>query len=95
MGPRTGRGLGFCAGYATAGYANPWSGKGFFGRGRGRRNWFRATGMPGWMRWGTVPPAAAPEAEQRILENQAAQLQAQLDAIKTRLDEITGSTSEK
>jgi len=87
--------LGFCAGNATAGYANPAPGMGFFGRGRGRRNWFRATGMPGWMRWGAAPPAAAPEAEQRILENQAAQLQAQLDSIKARLDALSGQASGK
>ncbi len=93
--PRTDRGLGFCAGYATAGCANPAPGMGFFGRGRGRRNCFRATGVPGWIRRGGTPLAAAPEAEQRILENQATQLQAQLDAIKARLDAIRGATSGK
>lgn len=88
MGPRTGRGQGFCAGFTNAGYANPAPGMGCFGRGRGRRNWFRATGMPGWMRWGGAPGVAAPETEQRSLENQAALLQSQLDAIKARLDAL-------
>lgn len=58
MGPMTGRGAGFCAGYAVPGYMNPmvgWGvgprGRGFFGRGgRGRRNWFWATGLTGWQR---------------------------------------------
>ncbi len=64
MGPRTGRGAGFCRGYGVPGYANPWGGRnvgvgrnfggGFFGgfggggHGRGRRNRYFATGVPGW-----------------------------------------------
>ena len=40
MGPMTGRGAGYCAGYSVPGYANPIAGRGFggygaFGRGRG------------------------------------------------------------
>lgn len=61
MGPMTGRAAGYCAGYGVPGYANPISGGGFWGRGggmgRGRRNWFRATGMPGWQRAGYGYPA--------------------------------------
>ena len=53
-GPMTGRAAGFCAGYSVPGYANPIPGRGFgfWGRGGGwgRRNWFYATGMPGWQR---------------------------------------------
>jgi len=53
-GPMTGRAAGFCAGYSTPGYANPIPGRGFGfggrGGGWGRRNWFYATGMPGWQR---------------------------------------------
>ncbi len=33
MGPMSGRGLGYCAGYGTPGYVQGWGG---FGRGRGR-----------------------------------------------------------
>ena len=43
MGPLTGRGLGFCAGFGMPGYANPGYGAGFgrgFGRGRGFRKLF-------------------------------------------------------
>lgn len=60
MGPMTGRGAGFCAGYGIPGFMNPgvgWGmgprgGRGSFGRGggRGRRNWFWATGLTGWQR---------------------------------------------
>jgi len=48
MGPMTGRGLGYCAGYGAPGYASPLPGRGFgmgWGRGRGGR-W--AGGWGGW-----------------------------------------------
>ena len=76
MGPRTGRGAGYCSGYGTPGFANPSSGRGFVagmgrgrgvwgrgsgGGGRGWRNLFHATGQPGWMRsGGYAPPAGYP-----------------------------------
>ena len=61
MGPRTGRGAGYCRGYGMPGYANPifgggrGVGRGFgFGGGRGWRNRYYATGLPGWARaWGS------------------------------------------
>ena len=65
-GPRTGRGLGYCAGYAQPGYARfgygrgpaagfgygwgPGGGFGARGAGRGRRNWYYRTGLTGWQR---------------------------------------------
>lgn len=61
MGPMTGRAAGYCAGYSVPGYMNPIGGRGGFGSrgggfggGRGRRNWYYATGQPGWARaaWG-------------------------------------------
>jgi len=64
MGSMTGRAAGYCAGYSVPGYMNPIGGRGFgaFGRGRGgggwgRRNWFYATGLPGWQRAGMGMPA--------------------------------------
>ena len=97
-GPMTGRAAGFCAGYDRPGYANPGPGRGFGwgggGRGRGGRGWrhrYYATGMPGWMRsgWGPVPPSV-PNAgsEKEFLETQRQALQAQLDHVKARLDEL-------
>jgi hypothetical protein len=71
-GPMTGRGAGYCAGYAVPGYANPipgrgsfgygrgfGRGRGWFGRGGGRgwRHWYYATGLPGWARPGFGWPA--------------------------------------
>jgi len=63
MGPMTGRGAGYCAGYPTPGYMNPVGGRGYggWGRGggggRGRRNQFYATGLTGWQRAGAGWPA--------------------------------------
>ena len=57
LGPMTGRGVGYCAGYNTPGYMNSYGGRGYFGRGRGWRNWYRATGLPGWQRAGIGLPA--------------------------------------
>ena len=61
MGPMTGRAAGYCAGYPSPGYMNPVPGRGFgaYGRGGGwgRRNWFYATGLPGWQRAGMGMPA--------------------------------------
>ena len=61
MGPMTGRAAGFCAGYSVPGYMNPVGGRGYWGWGRGggwgRRNWYYATGLPGWARAGYGLPA--------------------------------------
>ena len=61
MGPMTGRSAGFCAGYSVPGYMNPVGGRGYWGwgrgGGRGHRNWFYATGIPGWARTGYGLPA--------------------------------------
>ena len=61
MGPMTGRAAGFCAGYSVPGYMNPIGGRGYGGWGRGggwgRRNWYYATGLPGWARAGYGLPA--------------------------------------
>jgi len=75
MGPMTGRGAGYCAGYGAPGYANPMPGRGFgmgwgrgggwgggWGRGRGWRNMYYATGLPGWARYGYAPTGGAPPA---------------------------------
>jgi hypothetical protein len=66
LGPMTGRAAGYCAGYSMPGYMNPIPGRGYFGRGRGfygrgggrgRRNWYYATGLPGWGRAAQGLPA--------------------------------------
>ena len=68
----TGRGAGYCAGYAAPGYASPMPGRGWFGRGRGWfgrgggrgwRHWYYATGTPGWARLGYAMPGYGPYAQ--------------------------------
>jgi len=46
--PMTGRAAGYRAGYSIPGYMNPYG----FGRGRGYRNRYYATGLPFWARYG-------------------------------------------
>jgi hypothetical protein len=104
MGPMTGHATGYCAGFETPGFANPIGGRGAgkgmgMGRGRvagfgggrggrGRRNMFYATGLPGWMR---NPAPAAPDTDKQSLQGYAASLQQQLDAINQRLAALEGS----
>ncbi len=57
MGSMTGRGMGYCAGFAVPGFANPVGFMGGFGlgygrgrgRGRGYRRMFYPVGVPGWV----------------------------------------------
>lgn len=74
MGPMTGRGAGFCAGYPSPGYINPSGGRylnrGFglgggrgFGRGRGMgygRGWGRGAGYSQPYAYPPPPPAYSP-----------------------------------
>ena len=88
------------------GYANPIGERGLgmgFGRrygggGRGRRNRFYATGLPGRMRFDEdVAPyqRSNPEMEKQALKNQAEALQSELDLIRKRLSEFESGTSAK
>ncbi len=90
--PIQGRGFGIGFGRGRGGM-----GRGFGGGGRGRRNMFYATGLPGWMRFSgyALPYGYSemiqnpdPKVEQRMLKDQADALQAELEAIKKRLDEV-------
>jgi len=104
QGPMTGRGAGYCAGYGMPGFANAapaqggawgagagggWGGG--RGGGRGWRHCFWATGLPGWLRRGSAGPAPAPDpqAEQRLLQGQIDTLQAQLEQLRKRLEEVS------
>jgi len=98
----TGRAAGYCAGYATPGYANPVAGGGR-GRGMGFRQGFggqggRGMGMGfrGGRQWGcgygvpTVAGPTAPTAEQEasLLKAQAQNLENALADIQKRLGDI-------
>ncbi len=113
MGPMSGRAAGYCAGFSTPGYANPVAGRGvgfgWAGRGRGFRNQFYATGMPGWQRaatgyqaWGQPPVSqpvypAQPSKEQELdmLKAQAEQFQNGLDQVHSRISELEKESSKQ
>ena len=90
-GPMTGRRAGYCAGYGVSGFSNPaasWQGLGFGfrGGGRGWRNMYYATGLPGWQRFGYEMPT--PQQESESLKTQADWLKNQLEAIDKRIEEL-------
>jgi len=95
MGPRTGRGLGYCSGFNSPGFVKGpgWGfGRGFgwgWGRGRGF-GWGRGRGF-GW-RWfwamGGFPEDLPPEEEKEILKAEAESLRRRLEEIEKRLGEI-------
>ena len=112
MGPMTGRAAGFCAGYPVPGFMNPVGGRGYWGRGRGFwgrgggrgggrgwRNWYYATGLPGWARaaygypaWGGAvapyPLYPGPVAQTVAPEQELASLKQQAQYFKEAVDEI-------
>ena len=96
LGPVTGRGAGFCAGYAAPGYANVWPRWAFGGGGRGWRNRYYATGLTGWQRAGTGwvdagAPFGAPdtrEGEIATLKTQAENLTRTLDGIRKQIETL-------
>lgn len=99
LGPMTGRGAGFCAGYPVAGFMNPASGRCGGGRGWGRggggggwrhRRGYLATGLPGWQRaWATYPtPAAAAFLPFSTKEQELELLRNQARSFEQALDDL-------
>ncbi|BAF58764.1 MAG: DUF5320 domain-containing protein [Pelotomaculum sp.] len=92
MGPMTGRGRGYCMSYidANAGFFCG------FGRGRGWRNRYYATGLPWWARRpaGNIPagavyaPPAGGEQELNFLKEQAIYLENALEQVKARIKDL-------
>ncbi len=100
LGPRTGRGLGYCSGSPVPGYMNNWGGRGGFGRGGG---WGRGFGR-GYGRglgWGYgaayAPPVynADPQARASALRAQADELKVALENIQKELDNIDKSNTDQ
>lgn len=91
LGPRTGRGLGYCSGANTPGFMIP----GGLGWGRGRRGgwgcwrWFAGLGR-GWRGfWRRTFGAGFPSVDEaEILRQEAEILRKNLEAIEKRLSEI-------
>ena len=97
MGPMTGRGAGYCAGYATPGFANPgfrrgmgmaWGRGGGYGMGMARgRGGFGFMAMP----YAPAAPyyaAPSPQDELEMLRTQADWLKSQMDSINRRISEL-------
>ena len=96
MGPMTGRGMGYCTGYAAPGAAVGFGRGAGIGRGRGYRRMYYATGLPGWMRYGANPyefsgytsTEGSAVDEKEVLKKQADYLQKQLEQIHSRLGDL-------
>ncbi|MDD5084817.1 MAG: DUF5320 domain-containing protein [Candidatus Omnitrophica bacterium] len=104
IGPMTGGGRGCCAVPFSGAGTRPFAfSRGFLGRGggRGRRNWYYATGLSGWQRasmrlfafGGWVDPAmypygaeVTPKQEADILKSEADILKKQLGDIQSRIE---------
>jgi hypothetical protein len=94
LGTMTGRAAGFCVGYPVPGYMNPVGGRGYWGRGfrgggRGWRNWYYATGLPGWQRVGYGIPAFGgvnPYAYSGVPFAQGLTTQQELDSLKSQAE---------
>ncbi len=78
-GPMTGRGAGYCAGFGAAGWSHGGRGGGM-GRGMGRGG--RRGGQ-----W-AAPDIPTPAAERDLLQQQARQLQQDLELIQARIKEL-------
>lgn len=90
MGPMTGGGRGFCVA-PVPGIRGGSSGARFFGRGggRGHRNMFYATGLPGWARSGVASaPDLSGKEEAAMLSEEAAVLREELAAVQKRLETL-------
>lgn len=100
MGPGTGRGAGYCAGFSRPGCVNGGVGP---GRGRGFGRFYDRPGVPGWGRCRMYPyeytdyaqaRGISAEEERMALKNQADFLEKQLNQVRERLDSL-GEDQEK
>lgn len=94
LGPMTGRGAGYCAGYPYPGFMNPGFGRGYsgWGRGRGWRNWYQAYGLPAW---GGYPYQPDQKEEKEILTEQLKALKEGIASIEKRLQDLKGQRKTK
>ena len=99
-GPMTGRGMGYCAGYAAPGYMNPGPGVGFgrgrgfgrgFGRGLGRGRFWGVPAQP----VGYAPaqpvryvPVQAGQVPEYTREYEVADLKAEKELVERELEDI-------
>lgn len=95
MGPRTGRGAGYCSGYEMPGYANPaafrcgmgWQNRGIHGS-RARHYGPGGHGF-GWMRYAAFevpyPENITPEEKMDMLKTRETWLQEQLEEVRSEM----------
>ena len=86
-GPMTGRAAGFCAGNTAPGYAN-FGGGGGRGMGFGRGGGFGRGFGRGWIAPGAATVAPTGPQELAVLKQQAQQLQADMELIQSRIQEL-------
>jgi hypothetical protein len=93
QGPITGGGRGYCVVPLTGlrqTFLGQGRGPGWYGRGRGWRHWYQATGLPGWARAGYAYSGYAnpcvPEQEVEVLKQQAEALKVELEEIQNRIE---------
>lgn len=98
-GPRTGRAMGYCAGYDMPGFASPsgYGGRGGFGFGRGR-GYGRGFGR-GWRYRAMVAPPvwAEPSREDELayLQDMQKSLEQGLEDVQKRLKELSETVDKK
>ena len=95
LGPMTGRGTGYCAGYSYPGFINPGFRRGYsgWGRERGWRNWYQTTRIPNQERatYG-LPFSEQPDQkeEKEMLDKELESLKEEIILIKKRLQDLKG-----
>jgi len=109
-GAMIGRGAGYCSGDQNPGFNSSPNNYQARGRrnnpgfqsnragGRGWRNMFYASGLPGWLRlgnWFSPQPSQRAGSEEEELRYRADTLQSELNSIRQRLDELKTPTNRR
>ncbi|MFC1551330.1 DUF5320 domain-containing protein [Candidatus Latescibacterota bacterium] len=107
LGPKTGRGAGYCAGYSVPGYQNTTVSRRGFGRalfyggGKGNRNIYKATGLTRWQPRSTnisasvSQPTITKEQQMESLKNQAEFLKNELEKISRQINDLESENNKR
>ncbi|HNV86377.1 MAG TPA: DUF5320 domain-containing protein [Candidatus Omnitrophota bacterium] len=94
MGPMTGGGRGFCAtGSSPREFWGFGRGLQRGGGGRGRRNWFHATGLARWQRGGWFRAFGGRTDQLAAMKEEAGVLEGQLKDLRDRINELEKTKS--